>query len=97
MILVHTTVVKLLDRDLVESHWWLDDLHFVTFPRDQLRNEQHIGEEEAVNVHLAGKDQATVSVENMSVCVCVHACSQVICVLVCVRVVCCIHIHFYTK
>ena len=64
MILVHTTVMKLLDRDLVESHWWFDDLHLVTFPRDQLRNEQHIGEEEAVDVHLAGNDQATVSVEN---------------------------------
>ena len=67
---VHTTVVKLLYRHLVESHWRLDDLHLVTFPRDQLRNEQHIGEEEAVDVHLVGKDQAMVTAKNTIVCVC---------------------------
>ena len=65
--------MKLLDRHLVESHWWLDDLHLVTFPRDQLRNEQHIGEEEAVDVHLVGKDQAMVTAKNTIVCVCVLA------------------------
>ena len=71
---VPTAITKLLNGHLVQSHWWLDDLHLVTFPCHQLCDEQHVGEEEAVDIHLGRKQvRVTVLFARVRVHECVHA------------------------
>lgn len=44
-----------MDHNLVQPHWWLDDLDLVTSPALWFRYQQHVGKQEAVDVGLEKK------------------------------------------